>query len=167
MLSHLIAASAFALFSSSAFADPVVIGRASVIDGDTIEIDSERIRLDGIDSPESRQACNDAAGQSYRCGKTAADALDAFLAASRPTRCQSKDRDRYGRLVAVCFRADGQEVNAWLVRSGHALDWPRYSKGRYAADQDAAENSGLSIWAGSFELPCEWRAAKSGRKPSC
>lgn len=63
--------------------DPI-IGRATVIDGDTIEIAGERIRFNGIDAPESWQRCATAARVEYRCGKASAEALDAFLAFSRP-----------------------------------------------------------------------------------
>jgi succinoglycan biosynthesis protein ExoI len=141
---------------SAASADS--IGRASVIDGDTIEIAGERIRFDGIDAPESWQRCADPHGAEYSCGRYAADALDAFLAESRPTQCRAVNRDRYGRTVAECFRADGQSVNAWLVRSGHALDWPRYSRGRYAGEQKAAKRDRLGVWQGTFIEP--WRARK-------
>jgi succinoglycan biosynthesis protein ExoI len=87
------------LLASTAFAQSPVVGRASVIDGDTIEIADEKIRFNGIDAPESWQTCIDRAGAEYRCGKTAADALDAYLAQSRPTRCEFADRDRCGRFV--------------------------------------------------------------------
>ncbi|MBY3043212.1 thermonuclease family protein [Rhizobium leguminosarum] len=79
------------------------VGRASVIDGDTIEIAGQRIRLNGIDAPESWQACRDAAGRPYRCGKDAALALDEFLSKSRPIRCVGHGKDRYRRLVADCW----------------------------------------------------------------
>lgn len=128
---NLITIIAITLLSLPAFANDLT-GRASVIDGDTIEISGQRIRLNGIDAPESWQICRDAAGKEYRCGKEAAFALDKFLAASRPTTCLEVDQDRYGRMVVDCFRADGENVNVWLVRQGHAVDWVRYSKGRYA-----------------------------------
>ena len=116
-------AAALILFGSFQVAaqDPVA-GRASVIDGDTIEIRGERIRLNGIDAPESWQRCDDKAGQEYRCGKVAAEALDRFLAQARPTRCEFIERDRYGRFVGDCYRADGHSVASWLVRNGPALD---------------------------------------------
>lgn len=140
------------------FADePWVVGRASVVDGDTIEIHDERIRFNGIDAPESRQLCKDAAGKPYRCGKVAAEALDGFLAGSRPTNCRPVDRDRYGRTVADCFRADGQDVAAWLVRNGHALDWPKYSKGKFAGDQAVAMQARAGMWQGEFLEPWEHR----------
>lgn len=136
-----------------------IVGRASVIDGDTIDIQGTRIRFDGVDAPESRQRCMDAEGQPYRCGKVSADALDVFLAESRPVSCHKTGRDR-NRIVAVCTRADGTDVNRWLVTSGYAIDWPKYSKGRYAEEQRQAEAAGAGIWAGTFERPCVVRGSR-------
>lgn len=168
---HHIIVVAIALFAVFAYASIAsageFIGRASVIDGDTIEIDGQRIRLHGIDAPESAQVCSSANGKPYRCGKDAAFALDSFLAASRPTRCVEMDRDRYKRVVAECFRADGANVNAWMVRQGHAVDWVRYSKGRYSGEQAEAKREALGVWSGPFEMPCSYRAMKAGRNPSC
>jgi endonuclease YncB( thermonuclease family) len=141
-----------------ALAETVIIGRASVIDGDTIEIQGERVRLNGVDAPESAQLCYDDQHRPYRCGTIASQALDRFLAASRPTRCRFVERDRYGRFVGDCFRADGASVAATLVRSGWALDWPRYSKGEYADEQEAAKGERLGLWRGEFMPPWEWRA---------
>lgn len=143
-----------------------VEGRASVIDGDTIEISGERIRFNGIDAPESWQRCA-ADGKEYRCGKEAAFALDEWLAASRPTRCEFVERDRYGRMVANCFRADGASVADWLVRNGWALDWPRYSDGEFAEEQEEARGAKRGVWRGAFEQPCEARARRAKRKASC
>ena len=152
---------AFLLFATPDVAADIS-GRASVVDGDTIEISGERIRLNGVDAPESRQTCTDAVGREYRCGKDAAFALDEFLAASRPTICVGVGKDRYKRVIADCERADGASVNAWLVANGWALDWVKYSKGKYASEQAAAKSGRLGIWRGEFQLPCEFRA-KGGR----
>lgn len=141
-----------------------LLGRAAVVDGDTIEIKGVRIRLNGIDAPESRQICKDGKDRNYRCGTKAADALDSFLAASRPLRCEYVTRDRYGRFVGDCFRADGRSVAAWLVREGHALDWPRYSHGDYADEQAEAKAERAGLWAGTFEKPWDWRANHQGRQ---
>jgi len=145
-----------------ASADQIIEGRASVVDGDTLEIHGERIRLNGIDAPETWQTCIDRAGAEYRCGKASADALDTFLALSRPTRCQEVSRDRYGRAVADCWRADGLGVAAYMVRAGQALDWPRYSHGRYAAEQEAARADRAGMWQGDFQEP--WEARKARRR---
>jgi len=141
-----------------------ITGRASVIDGDTIEIQGESIRLNGIDAPESSQTCSDSLGKSYRCGARSAAALDELLSASSPTRCKFVERDRYGRFVGNCYRADGSSVQELHVRSGWALDWPRYSGGAYAAQQRAAQEEGTGLWAGTFQLPWEWRAARRSRQ---
>lgn len=151
---------ALLLMTSAAFTEPIV-GRASVVDGDTIEIHGERIRFNGIDAPESNQLCRNAKDKNYRCGKVAADALAGFLAKSRPTKCEYVERDRYGRFVGDCYRADGQSVASWLVRQGHAMDWPRYSDGAYSAEQAAAELDRTGMWAGQFQPPWEWRTEQN------
>ena len=153
------------LCASPTLAGQKIEGRASVIDGDTIDIQGKRIRFNGIDAPESRQLCEDAAGRTYRCGKISADALDKFLAQSRPTRCEVLSRDRYKRFVAECFRSDGESVSEWMTRNGHALDWPRYSKGAYAAFQKDAMMEHLGVWSGQFE--CRGSGVSgSGRRAS-
>lgn len=80
-------------------------GIVSAIDGDTIEIHGQRIRFNGIDAPEGRQYCDDAKGFEYPCGRQSANALDGFLAASKPTHCAFVTWDRYGRFVGDCTRA--------------------------------------------------------------
>ncbi len=67
---------ALCLLATPALAD--VTGTASVIDGDTIEVHGQRIRLHGIDAPESRQRCR-LDGKPWQCGKDAANALAAAL----------------------------------------------------------------------------------------
>ncbi|MFK0691374.1 thermonuclease family protein [Mesorhizobium sp. IMUNJ 23033] len=134
-------------------------GRASVIDGDTVEIEGQRIRFNGIDAPVSRQYCDDAKGFEYPCGRRAAQALDEFLAASRPLYCSFIDRDRY--IVGNCARADGRSAQQWLVEKGRALDWPRYSGGAFAAAQESARSAHRGVWQGRFDQPWDWRAANA------
>lgn len=155
------------LSHAPASSSDAITGRASVVDGDTIEIAGKRLRLHGVDAPESWQKCSDGDGGSYRCGKAAANALDRYLAASRPIRCDVTGSDRYQRLVGVCFRADGLEVNRWLVESGNALDWRRYSDGAYAAAEKKARAEGIGIWRGDFQLPCKARAERFGHTLAC
>jgi Staphylococcal nuclease homologue len=77
---------------------------------------------------------------------------------SQPVHCDFVERDQYGRFVGNCYRADNVNIAASLVRSGLALDWPRYSNGFYAAEQEAAKAKRVGLWQGNFELPWEWRA---------
>ena len=92
---------ALCLLATPALAD--VAGVASVIDGDTIEVHGQRIRLHGIDAPESRQLCH-LDGKSWQCGEVAANAL-ADKIARRPVTCEDLGRDRYKRIVARCTMA--------------------------------------------------------------
>ena len=128
--------------SGAAFADEL-IGQASVIDGDTIEIHGTRVRLFGIDAPESDQLCHDAHSYQYRCGQKASNALFDFID-RRPVDCVEVDRDRYKRAVSVCT-VGGTDVADWLVRNGLALDWPQYSKGGYASAQAEAKREQRGI----------------------
>ena len=114
-----------------------LIGRASVIDGDTLEIHGSRIRLWGIDAPESSQLCRGDDSLQYRCGAKAANDLDAFIA-GRPVNCLPLSLDRYGRTVATCS-VGGADLGDWLVRNSLALDWPQYSKRKYDDAQREAE----------------------------
>jgi endonuclease YncB( thermonuclease family) len=136
-------------------APPVsLVGRAHVVDGDSLEIRGARIRLEGVDAPELEQSCADARGQSWSCGRTAAHELRSFLR-GHDLRCEALGRDRFERTLAVCELPDGENVNAWLVRQGWALSSGR--SGKYQTEQDEAQAAGRGIWAGTFEAPWEWR----------
>lgn len=128
-------------------------GQASVIDGDTVEIHGVRIRLHGIDAPESGQSCR-AEGKTWRCGQRAALALSEKIR-SHVLTCDPRDRDRYGRIVAVC-RAGGEDLNAWLVAEGWALAYRAYSQD-YAPQEASAQSARRGVWAGEFVKPWEYR----------
>jgi endonuclease YncB( thermonuclease family) len=131
-----------------------LIGPARVLDGDSIEIAGARIRLQGIDAPEWEQACADAAGQAWPCGKAAAQELRRHIGA-RDLTCEPSGFDRYNRMLATCFDTDGSDLNAWIVRRGWAL---AYGGGRnYRSEQDEAETAKRGIWTGTFLPPEEWR----------
>lgn len=141
------------LFGPISAAQADMSGRASVIDGDTIEIRGQRIRLFGIDAPESSQLCT-ANAKSWRCGQQAAQALDRKIGA-RPVQCVERDRDRYRRIVAVCS-VGGESLNAWLVREGWALAYRHYSSD-YVVDEEVARKARKGMWRGSFVPPWDWR----------
>lgn len=141
-----------------------LIGRASVIDGDTIEIHGQRVRFNGIDAPESDQICRDGEDRPIRCGAKSAEFLDAFLKRSRPTRCEFVEWDSYGRFVGNCFRADGLSVSAAIVTAGHALDWPKYSGGKYAKYQEMAVSEKHGLWSGWFVVPWDYREQQRKKK---
>jgi endonuclease YncB( thermonuclease family) len=137
-------------------------GRASVIDGDTIEIHDTPIRLWGIDAPESTQLCRGEDSLQYRCGAKVANDLEAFIA-GRPVSCTPISLDQYGRTVATCS-AGNADLGQWLAL---ALDWPNYSHGIYEKVQREAEHAGRGMWSGSYVEPWLYRACiRAGGRPA-
>ena len=131
-----------------------LIGRARVLDGDSLEISGTQLRLEGIDAPESDQTCVDAKGQTWSCGKASAQELRHHVA-GRELTCTVSGRDKYQRMLAFCSAPDGSDVNAWIVRQGWAL---AFGDGwKYRSEQREAEAAERGIWAGTFLPPSEWR----------
>jgi endonuclease YncB( thermonuclease family) len=142
-----------------------VTGTASVIDGDTLDIHGERIRLVGVDAPESKQNCKSADGQLERCGQKAANALDTWIDRN-PVTCAIEGKDRYQRLLGQCS-VRGTSVQEWLVANGHALAYRSYSK-QYVPAEDKARAEKVGVWAGDFIEPWDWRKGVrlEGEKPT-
>jgi endonuclease YncB( thermonuclease family) len=136
--------------------EQVIAGRASVIDGDTLEIHGRRIRLKAIDAPEARQSCR-RDGRPWPCGRQAALALDNLIG-SRPVECRAREADRWKRAVAVC-RVAGTDINGWMVTQGWALAYRRYGKD-YVRQEQAARADRRGLWTGSFVPPWEHRRGR-------
>lgn len=136
-----------------------VTGSARVVDGDTLVIGSEHVRLHGIDAPESDQRC-EADGAAWDCGGFARQEL-AGLVAGQELTCTGRGRDRYDRLVARC-EAAGRDIGATLVASGAATAYRRYSTD-YVREEGAARAAGLGIWRGTMETPEIFRHETTAR----
>ncbi|TFH24295.1 MAG: thermonuclease family protein [Myxococcales bacterium] len=132
----------------------VIEGTAVVVDGDGVEIDGRKIRLFGIDAPETGQYCERDDGVRWRCGQYSTVELDR-LAGGRRLSCEVKDVDPYDRPVAVC-RAGDRDIAAEQVRGGWAVAYRRYSE-RYIELEDEARRARRGVWQGSFEKPWDWR----------
>ena len=143
---------AFFLIALPAFAD--VIGKAVVVDGDTLRMGEERIRLHGIDAPETRQTCQRDETK-WLCGQDASRALQDYVR-DVDLRCQRLNIDRYGRIVAKCFKPDGMDIGAWMVLNGWALAYRRYSTD-YVDAEAKAQVAGLGLWTSRFIAPWYWR----------
>ncbi|MGI9407686.1 MAG: thermonuclease family protein [Hyphomicrobiaceae bacterium] len=124
-------------------------GRARVIDGDSLRIGGEELRLVGIDAPEGRQTCR-RDGADWACGLASRDALRDLLK-QRPVACDVEGVDKYDRLLAVCHIGE-KDVNAWMVQNGWAVSY-----GRYGRDERMASQARKGIWASEFEEPRVWR----------
>lgn len=135
-----------------------ISGRASVVDGDTLSIEgiADNVRLNRIDAPEGGQRCMDAAGDPYLCGTRAADALAAMIGRNGHVRCETEGQDRYERWLGTCFLGR-TDLNASMVVRGWALEYTRYSDGRYQRYQDEARAERRGLWQGDFVAPWEWR----------
>lgn len=159
-----LAAGAFLFFAGIAVAGAPVLttvsGAAIVIDGDTIEIAGEHVRLEGIDAPETAQTCRDANGADWNCGYDAARAL-AKLTGGSDVSCDRTGTDKYGRTLAICY-ANGLEINAEMVRSGMARAFVKYSV-LYLNEEQAAAQAGRGIWQGPSEAPWDFRHNAGGR----
>jgi endonuclease YncB( thermonuclease family) len=151
------------LLSATPLLAQTIVGRASVIDGDTLEIRGTRIRFHAADAPESAQSCQGANGQAYRCGQQAALALADKIGSATVT-CRQTDIDRYQRIVAQCS-ANGVDLNAWLVQQGYALAYRQYGTD-YVAQEDEARKAKRGLWAGSFTPPWDWRRGERGTSGS-
>jgi endonuclease YncB( thermonuclease family) len=81
-----------------------------------------------------------------------------YFFAKRPANCVDLDSRSFKRTIALCTVA-GIDLVDWLVRNGLALDWPKYSKGGYAAAQIEAKREGRGVWSGSFVEPWLYRNA--------
>lgn len=152
---------AFAVFLMSsnlpAESSANVVGQASVIDGDTLEIRNTRIRLQAIDAPETGQLCRHHHARPWRCGQAAALALSDLID-RRSVLCSVTGQDRYGRALAHCF-VDGQDLAKSMVRQGWAI---RYydRKARLRQAEIEAQQMRRGIWAGSFDTPSDWRRSR-------
>ena len=144
--------------TSSRDAGKTFSGRArrptKVVDGDTIEIAGDQIRLHGIDAFEGRQRCWRADGTPWACGRVAARELRKKIAGGR-TSCREHGRDQYDRALGTCY-ANGVDLNGWMVSQGLALAYRRYSR-RYVGDENAARAARAGAHSGKYEPPWEWR----------
>ncbi|PQO24852.1 hypothetical protein C2I36_00565 [Rhodobacteraceae bacterium WD3A24] len=125
-----------------------------VIDGDTLELNGQRIRLHAIDAPERSQRCASADGGNWNCAAAAERRLRQLVSGSN-MRCAQRDTDRYGRLVAVCY-ADGVDVNEVLVREGLAWAYRQYGRD-YVGAERRARNEARGIWQAETMPPWEYR----------
>ena len=144
------------MFTTTSVAAADVIGPAYVTDGDTIKINTTKVRLNGIDAPESKQNCEKRRVK-WHCGAKAAKTLRRLTRGKR-VRCEGNNKDRYGRLIANCF-ADGVNLNAAMVEAGMALAYRKYSK-KYVPDEDKARKAKRGLWSGKFVAPSDWRKGK-------
>ena len=124
-------------------------GKARIIDGDTIEINKEKIRFGGINSPERKEI-------GYILAK---DKLAEKIANNIVTCAREKNKDKYKRTVAECF-INEESLSSFMVKNGYACDYIYYSKGKYAKEQKYAKANTLGIWKMKYNISWENKCTK-------
>jgi endonuclease YncB( thermonuclease family) len=141
------------------------VGQAVAVDGDTLDMTGQRVRLFGVDAVELGQTCDRAGpdgAEAWRCGEDARAQLGE-LVAGKMVACETRDVDVYGRVVAVCRagRVDLSQAMAW---AGFAVALEDFSRA-YVPAVEAARAQRTGIWASEFAEPGAWRAANPGEQP--
>lgn len=133
-----------------------LVGQPRIIDADTIELQGQRLRLTGIDAPETRQICTNNEGQQWPCGEAATHAFSQRIGTGA-IQCRIVGRDtKWNRDLARCFKGD-VDLNKWLVRSGWAVSYSRDGS-LFMPDEAMARFKKRGLWQGQFEEPCKFRA---------
>ena len=131
-----------------------------VIDGDSIEIKKEKIRLFGIDAPEMKQICYDKNNKPYACGHLSKTYLEKYIKnrSGKKIFCYYSERDKYNRIIGDCYIGENSRwsINKSMVLSGHAVAYLRYSE-KYLDAQETAKSNETGLWAGNFDMPEDWR----------
>ncbi|ATN34707.1 hypothetical protein ACO34A_12945 [Rhizobium sp. ACO-34A] len=133
-------------------------GRFFVVDGDTLALGHDRLRLEGIDAPETGQSCGEA-NAVWDCG-TAARTRLADIAATKALTCRGSETDRYRRQLVRCRTSGDGDVAATLVGEGLAVAY-----GDYEAEEGKAQRERLGVWGGAFIRPQEWRRMHRAEEP--
>ena len=124
-----------------------------VVDGDTIHLNGEKIRFTGIDTPELKQTCIKE-GIENPCGVTAKKILINKIA-NNTVECISEGKDQYKRILAECF-VNNESLSSYLVRSGYAFAYRKYSK-KFIEDENYAKANKLGMWSMEFDYPWDYR----------
>lgn len=148
--------------SLQAWQSRTLSGPVLVVDGDTIRLDGQIVRLRGIDAPELDQTCTGGDGAEHACGRLSARHLEVLIGESAVA-CSGHDADRYGRFLGDCLAGagtTGTALNRAMVEAGWAVAFGGHERAEATA---RADNRGM--WAWTFERPSDWRrrtAIRSG-----
>lgn len=132
----------------------ILIGTATASDGDSLIMNNQRLRIEGIDAPELKQRCG-APDKTWPCGQVAADRL-AALVKGKKLLCRYNKTDTYGRPLVTCAAGKSPTLGATMVKEGHAIAYLYYTD-IYMTEHDEAKAANRGIWAGPFTEPYLWR----------
>ena len=124
-----------------------------IIDGDTIHINKNKIRLHAIDAPETNQTCNKNS-KVWNCGLESTKFLKELIGNNK-IECITQGKDRYNRFIGICYK-DNLDLNSEMVLNGWAIAYRYYSKD-YIEEEEEAKRYKKGIWIGNFEEPYLFR----------
>ena len=130
-----------------------IYGKPKIIDGDTIHISNNKIRLHAIDAPEKKQTCLKN-GKKWSCGLESTRFLTDIIGKDK-INCNVKSKDRYNRYIGVCYK-DDVDLNSEMVINGWAIAYRYYSLD-YIEEEEIAKSKKVGIWIGEFEEPYLYR----------
>ncbi|MDR6265165.1 thermonuclease family protein [Roseobacter sp. N2S] len=136
---------------------PAMAETLRIVDGDTLDLNGTRFRINGIDAPEAGQKCKTASGKDWACGTAATDTLFALTKGQKVT-CEKLATDSYGRSVARCYAGKTDLARA-MVEQGMAWAFLKFSD-EYESVQTAAKTAKIGIWRGAAQPAWDFRAAK-------
>ena len=138
---------------STVLSSKTIFGNANVIDGDTIHINKNKIRLHAIDAPETNQTCNKNS-KVWSCGVESTKFLKELIGNNK-IECITQGKDRYNRFIGICYK-DNLDLNSEMVLNGWAIAYRYYSKD-YVEEEEEAKQEKKGIWIGDFEEPYLFR----------
>ena len=138
---------------STVLSSKTIFGNANVIDGDTIHINKNKIRLHAIDAPEINQTCNKNS-RVWNCGVESTKFLKELIGNNK-IECITQGKDRYNRFIGICYK-DNLDLNSEMVLNGWAIAYRYYSKD-YVEEEEEAKQEKKGIWIGNFEEPYLFR----------
>jgi len=150
------------LYSSASFSEKIIEGKSIIIDGDTIHIGKNKIRLHGIDAPETNQKCT-LDEETWNCGIQSTLALKNFIL-DKEVYCEIIDIDQYKRFVGICF-VDNKNMNKYMVRNGWAIAY-RYYSTLFVEDEEIAQKQKSGIWQDTFIEPYLFRKKINNKSPN-
>lgn len=124
-------------------------GVARPVDGDSMFVGRDEVRLQGIDAPEGKQTCK-RDGRDWACGNAAREELVRLIGRDVVT-CRAQERDKHGRVLGRCS-AGGRDLNAGMVASGMAVAY-----GSYLREEGDAKLRKRGLWGSEFDRPRDWR----------
>jgi endonuclease YncB( thermonuclease family) len=133
-------------------AQPAIVGKAEVIEGDLIVVNGVKVRLKGIDAPEEVQTCYEGNGRPYQCGLSAQNALKSEIGEAHVS-CSPDGVNERGTIIAICYLGS-RDLAEIMVRNGYVVV---RGDERYADAQQEAKRARRGLWSGPFETPLQWR----------